>query len=212
MNDVVGRFVALEGGEGVGKSTQARLLADALKARGFEVVLTREPGGTPGAEAVRGLLLDPPAPGWHAAAEALLFAAARADHVERAIRPALARGAWVICDRFLDSSRAYQGGAGGMLDADLLQLHRIGSGGLLPDVTLLLELPAILAEQRLARRDGGASDAIGGRGASYHGRVALTFADLADAEPDRFCRIDAGGAESEVHRRILQTLGLASEC
>ena len=103
-----GRFIAFEGGEGMGKSTQARLLADHLRKRGLGVELTREPGGTPGAEAIRTLLLDPPADGWTLEAEALLFAAARADHVARLIRPALGAGNWVVCDRFIDSSRAYQ--------------------------------------------------------------------------------------------------------
>src|SRR5918993_6119737 len=100
-----GRFIAFEGGEGAGKSTQAGLLAEALRARGFEVLLTREPGGTPGAEAIRELLLHPPGAGWAAPAEALLFAAARSDHVEHTIRPAVEAGRWVVCDRFLDSSR-----------------------------------------------------------------------------------------------------------
>src|SRR3990167_1646248 len=104
-----GRFIALEGGEGTGKSTQSRLLADALAQRGITVELTREPGGTPGAEAIRSLLLHPPGEGWGAEAEALLFAAARADHVARRIRPALKAGRWIVCDRFVDSSRAYQG-------------------------------------------------------------------------------------------------------
>ena len=131
-----GKFIAFEGGEGAGKSTQARLLAEALRARGLEVVVTREPGGTPGAEAIRALLLGTEGEGWNARAEALLFAAARSDHVERLILPALARGAWVVCDRFVDSSRAYQGGAGGLSDAEVRDLHRIGSGGLLPDLDL----------------------------------------------------------------------------
>src|SRR5690606_5199554 len=121
------RFIAFEGGEGAGKSTQSRLLAEALRARGIEVLLTREPGGTPGAEAIRALLLSPPGKGWGAKAEALLFAAARADHVEKAIRPALEAGTWVISDRYVDSSRAYQGGGGGQPDDDILALHRIGS-------------------------------------------------------------------------------------
>ena len=124
-----GRFIAFEGGEGAGKSTQAKLLAEALRERGIEVLLTREPGGTPGAEAIRELLLHPPGEGWAPAAEALLFAAARSDHVERAIDPALERGAWVVCDRFVDSSRAYQGGGGGLSDADVLALHQVGSHG-----------------------------------------------------------------------------------
>ena len=118
-----GRFIALEGGEGVGKTTQGRLLAQALRAHGIEVVITREPGGTPGAEAIRTLLLSNEGEGWGARAEALLFAAARADHVQKLIRPALARGAWVICDRFVDSSRAYQGGGSGLSDGDVMALH-----------------------------------------------------------------------------------------
>ncbi len=111
-----GKFIALEGGEGTGKSTQSRLLLSALEDRGIAAEATREPGGTPGAEAIRTLLLDPPGDGWGARAEALLFAAARADHVEKRIKPALAAGSWIVCDRFVDSSRAYQGGAGELGD------------------------------------------------------------------------------------------------
>jgi len=200
-----GRFVTLEGGEGAGKSTQAHLLAEALRARGIEVLLTREPGGTPGAEAIRGLLLDP-AMSWEAPAEALLFAAARADHVAQAIRPALEAGKWVVCDRFLDSSRAYQGGAGGLSDEDIVTLHRIGSGGLLPDLTLLVEIPASEAAGRLAMRDGGESDRIGGRDAAYHAKVAAGFARLAEAEPSRFVRIAGEGTKEQTHARIMQAL------
>jgi dTMP kinase len=201
-----GRFIALEGGEGAGKSTQARLLAEALRARGIEVLVTREPGGTPGAEAIRELLLEPPGEGWQPTAEALLFAAARADHVERAIRPALEAGRWVICDRFLDSSRAYQGGGGGLADEAIIELHRIGSAGLLPDLTVLLEVSPDEAAARLGRRDGGESDAIGGRDAAYHARVAAAFARLAEAEPARFVRIGGRGSAEETHVRIVQAL------
>lgn len=201
-----GRFIALEGGEGAGKSTQARLLAEALRAYGHDVVLTREPGGTPGAEAIRSLLLDPPGQGWEAEAEALLFAAARSDHVARLIRPALARGRWVVCDRFIDSTRAYQGGAGGLSDEALMQLHRLGSGGLLPDVTLLVELAPQLASGRLAERDRGASDAIGGRDSAYHARVAEGFVRIAETEPARFVRISGQGEPDQVHRTIMQAL------
>jgi dTMP kinase len=203
-----GRFVVFEGGEGAGKSTQARLLAEALCERGIEVLLTREPGGTPGAEAIRELLLHPPGKGWPASAEALLFAAARADHVARAIKPALDAGQWVISDRFLDSSRAYQGGGGGIPDADVLELHRIGSSGLLPDTTFLLEATPEQVARRLARRDGGESDAIGGRDAAYHADVAAAFARLAAAEPDRFVRIDGAGAIDDTHRLVIEALGL----
>lgn len=205
-----GRFISLEGGEGVGKSTQARRLAAALEARGIDVVLTREPGGSAGAEAIRALLLEGDGARWSARSEALLFAAARADHVARTIRPALERGAWVICDRFIDSSRAYQG-AGGIDDADILALHRIGSGGLLPDRTLLLALPAGEAAARAERRDAGAADRIGGRDAAYHASVAALLERFADAEPARFRVIDANGGEEEVTARLLAALaGLAS--
>ncbi|NBC36241.1 dTMP kinase [Novosphingobium sp. FSY-8] len=201
-----GRFIVLEGGEGVGKSTQARLLADALRATGREVVLTREPGGTSGAEAIRGLLLNTEGEGWGMRAEALLFAAARADHVDRLIRPALARGAWVVCDRFLDSSRAYQGGGGGIDDAELLDLHRIGSQGLLPDLTLLVAVPPAVTAQRLALRDADGADRIGGRGADFHARVAARFAAIAAQEPQRYAAIDGHGDADRVHAAIMAAL------
>jgi len=201
-----GRFITLEGGEGVGKSTQARLLADALAARGLEVVLTREPGGTAGAEIIRGLLLDAGGEGWSPAAEALLFAAARADHVERLIRPALARGAWALCDRFLDSSRAYQAGEGGLTDEDIIKLHRIGAGGLMPDLTLLIEVGAEAAAARLCLRDLSGSDRIGARDPAYHAQVARRFSALAAAEPARFARIDGIGEPTEVHGRIMRAV------
>jgi dTMP kinase len=201
-----GRFIALEGGEGVGKSTQLRLLAEALRARGHSVVTTREPGGTPGAEAIRAMLLDPAGEGWGPRAEALLFAAARADHVERLIRPALARGEWVLTDRYLDSSRAYQGGGSGLDDADLLALHQVGSNGLLPDRTVVLELDPAAAAARLAARDRGISDRIGGRDLAYHARVAAAFRRFAAAEPARFAVVDAAGSPETVHTRVLAAI------
>lgn len=201
-----GRFIAFEGGEGSGKSTQARLLADALAARGLDVELTREPGGTPGAEAIRALLLDPPGDGWGSQAEALLFAAARADHVARRIRPAVEAGRWVVCDRFVDSSRAYQGGAGGIGDDAVQALHAIGSGGLRPDRTVLVDVDAATASERLAARDQGRSDAIGGRSESYHRAVADTFRALADANPAGFAVIDGSGLPEAVHARVLAAI------
>jgi len=207
-----GRLIVLEGGEGAGKSTQARLLAEALRGRGIDVVLSREPGGTPGAEAIRALLLGTEGEGWLPRAEALLFAAARSDHVERLIRPALEAGQWVICDRYLDSSRAYQGGGGGLSDADLIELHRIGSQGLLPDVTVLIEVSPEVAARRLAARDGGAADRIGGRSAEYHARVAGAFAAFAAAEPARFARIDGDGSPEETQARVLAALAEWLEC
>jgi dTMP kinase len=201
-----GRFIAFEGGEGAGKSTQARLLADALRERSLDVVTTREPGGTAGAEAIRGLLLSTEGEGWNLRAEALLFAAARSDHVERLIRPALDAGQWVICDRFIASSRAYQGGAGGLADEDILALHRIGSGGLMPDLTLLIEVPPEVAAERLARRDPGGADRIGGRSADYHAKVAAGFVRIAEAEADRFARIDGSGSLETTQAQVLAAI------
>lgn len=205
MSAAPGRFIAFEGGEGAGKSTQARLLAAALEARGLPVVVTREPGGTPGAEAIRQLLLAPPGEGWPAETEALLFAAARADHVAHLIRPALARGAWVICDRFVDSSRAYQGGAGGLGDGAITALHAFGSGGLRPDRVILLEGDEAALGARLAAR-GAEVDAIEGRPAAYHRAVAAAFRTLAEADPGGFARLDAIGSPEVVHARILAAL------
>lgn len=201
-----GRFIALEGGEGAGKSTQARLLAEALRARAIEVVTTREPGGTQGAEDIRALLLHGEGEGWNPRAEALLFAAARSDHVEKLIRPALERGAWVVCDRFLDSSRAYQGGGGGLSDEDIRALHGIGSMGLLPDLTVLIEVSPKVAAARLARRDAGGGDRIGSRDAAYHARVAAAFARFADEEPGRFVRVNGEGKLEETQARIVEAL------
>lgn len=199
---VGGRFVTLEGGEGAGKSTQARRLAEALRARGLEVVETREPGGSPGAEAIRELLLHGPVD-WSPEAEALLFAAARSDHVERTIRPALARGAWVVCDRFIDSSLAYQGGAGGVGPESVRQLHGIGSKGMMPDRTLLLRLSPGEAAARAGARDAEGADRIGGRDAAYHDDVAAAFARIAAEEPGRIRTVDASGSAQEVTARLL---------
>lgn len=198
-----GKFIAFEGGEGAGKSTQTRMLAAALAERGIGCVVTREPGGTPGAEAIRALLLGTAGEGWHPRAEALLFAAARSDHVERLIVPALAAGKWVICDRFVDSSRAYQGGAGGLGDADVVALHQVGSQGLLPDLTLLIEVSPETATARAHARDRGEADRIGGRNIAYHARVASAFAALAQAEPERFARIDGDADPALVHQAVL---------
>lgn len=201
-----GKFIAFEGGEGAGKSTQARLLAAALERRGVPSVITREPGGTSGAEAIRALLLGTEGEGWNPRAEALLFAAARSDHVERLIQPAVAAGKWVICDRFVDSSRAYQGGGSGLSDAEVLELHRIGSGGLLPDLTLLIEVSPEVARQRTAARDVDGADRIGGRDDAYHAKVAAAFARFAEAEPARFARIDGNGDAEAVHLAVMAAL------
>ncbi len=200
-----GRFITFEGGEGVGKSTQAAMLASVLEARGLSVLRTREPGGTAGAEAIRALLLDKQYD-WDAAAEALLFAAARSDHVAHAIRPALDAGKWVVCDRFIDSSRAYQAGGDDLSDDAILSLHTIGSYALMPEVTFLLVAESAAVAERLAARDGDNSDRIGGKSAEYHDRVAKRFRDLAAIDPERFVLIDATGSPEEVHERVLRAM------
>jgi len=200
-----GLFITLEGGEGAGKSTQARLLAQAIALRGIPVTLTREPGGTAGAEAIRKLLLDP-AQQWTPRTDALLFAAARGEHVAKLIEPALGDGEWVVCDRYIDSSRAYQGGHGTLSDDDVMAMHVIGSEGLMPDLTFLLEAESEAVQARLLARDGNDSDRIGGRDASYHVRVAERFREIAASDPTRFVRVDASGSVEEVHARIMQAM------
>jgi dTMP kinase len=201
-----GRFISLEGGEGAGKSTQLRRLAEALRARGHDVVETREPGGSPGAEAIRRLLLEGEEERWSPGAEALLFAAARADHVDKTIHPALERGAWVISDRYFDSSLAYQGGAGGVGADAIRRLHAIGSAGLLPNRTLLLRLDPETAAARARHRDAHGADRIGSRDAAYHARVAAAFESLAQAEPERFRLVDANGSADDVTASIMTAL------
>ncbi len=200
-----GRFITLEGGEGAGKSTQLKALATALRAHGLEVVETREPGGSEGAEAIRSLLLTGEADRWNPRAEALLFAAARSDHIDKRIRPALEKGAWVLSDRFLDSSRAYQG-MGDLNDADILTLHRIGSDGFAPDRTFFLTLPDGEAERRAHARDGDAADRIGARDPAFHQAVADCFARIAAQEPGRVRRIDASGDRTHVTQRLMEAL------
>ncbi|MDO9362582.1 MAG: dTMP kinase [Sphingopyxis sp.] len=201
---MTGRFITLEGGEGVGKSTQIRAMATLLEARGIDVVATREPGGSAGAEAIRTLLMEGSDDRWNARSEALLFAAARADHVARTIRPALALGAWVICDRYVDSSRAYQGSGGGITDADLLALHAVGSEGLLPDRTFLLTVSPEEAARRVTERGG--SDRMGNKPADYQARLAARFVEMAKAEPERWRIIDADVSADEVAAAILAEL------
>ena len=201
-----GRFLSLEGGEGAGKSTQARALAEALRARGVPVVVTREPGGSEGAEAIRALLMQGEAARWSAHSEALLFAAARADHVEKVIRPAIGAGQWVICDRFIDSTRAYQGVAGGLEDAAVLALHAFGARGQLPDRTFLLALSPEQGAARAIGRDGALADRFAMRGEDFHHAVARAFEGFAAAEPARFRRVDAAQPAADVTAAILADL------
>jgi dTMP kinase len=202
-----GRFISLEGGEGAGKSTQLNALAKALSGRGLTVVVTREPGGSPGAEAIRKLLLEGDETRWNARAEALLFAAARSDHVEKTIQPALERGEWVLSDRFIDSSLAYQGEAGGLGIEAVRDLHRFGSLDFLPDRTLVLTLDDSEGALRARARDGHLGDRIGSRPPSYHAAVDAGFRAMAEKEPERVKLIDASGTPETVTARLLYALG-----
>jgi dTMP kinase len=204
-----GRFITIEGGEGAGKSTQARQMATHLAAAGIETLVTREPGGSPFAEAIRAIVLDPATPPHAQLAEALLFNAARADHLERTIRPALARGCWVICDRFVDSTRVYQGEVGGLDAAALDALDRIVVAGTMPDLTIVIDLDPVVGLARVEQRRLGAGpapvDRYEARGAEFHVRLRDAFLRIARAEPGRcvvvdgFRPVDAIAAEIRGH-------------
>jgi len=199
-----GRFISLEGGEGVGKSTQVSALADALRQRGLDVTVTREPGGSEGAERIRELLLSGSDDRWSPEAEALLFAAARADHVARIIRPALERGQWVLADRFIDSSLAYQGGGGGLGIEAVRAINAFGIGENFPDRTLVLTLED--GAERARARDTDGSDRIGGRPDDYHRKVEAAFHIIAAEESERVRLIDASGTPEQVTERLIHAL------
>ncbi|MBK9083100.1 MAG: dTMP kinase [Rhizobiales bacterium] len=199
-----GRFVTFEGGEGTGKSTQARRLAERLRAeRGVAVVVTREPGGSPKAEAIRKVLLSGRAEAFGPTGEALLFAAARIDHLDVTIRPALSRGEWVVCDRFADSTRAYQGVLGS-LDPELIaSLERVAVGKTRPDLTLVMDLPAEIGLARAeARRGREAADRFEREGLATHKALRRAFLDIAAREPERCAVIDAGMSPEAVAEAV----------
>jgi dTMP kinase len=200
-----GRFITLEGGEGAGKSTQLRRLAETLAKSGFEVVTTREPGGSPSAEKIRGLLLDPAAR-WEPAAEALLHFAARSDHYTTVIAPALRRGAWVVCDRFADSTRAYQGYGLGLDAAVIETLYEITLGDFAPDLTLVLDLPVETGMERIRRREGMA-DRYERMDRAFHERLRRGFLDIAARNPERCTVIDADADPDTVFSRIMGCVG-----
>ena len=199
-----GRFITLEGGEGAGKSTQVKALAQALRSQGIDVLVTREPGGSEGGEKIRELLLAGSEERWGPRAEALLFAAARADHVEKVIRPALENGRWVLSDRFVDSSLAYQGGAGGLGIESVREINAFGLDGCFPDRTLILALAEGGARARA--RDNEESDRIGGRPEGYHQKVDLAFRLIAAEEPSRVRLVDASGSPHEVTKRLIEAI------
>jgi dTMP kinase len=202
-----GRFITFEGGEGAGKSTQVRRLVDRLGGAGLAVVATREPGGSPGAESIRNLLVTGEADRWSPVTETLLMYAARRDHIERVIAPALARGAWVVCDRFADSTRAYQGAAGGTdpaliaaLEAQVLETTR-------PDLTLVFDLPVEAGLARAAER-AGAETRFESKGAAFHERLRAAFLEIATAEPGRCTVIDGGASMDAVEAAVWEAVRL----
>ena len=202
-----GRFITFEGGEGSGKSTHVRLLADQLKKMGIEVVVTREPGGSAGAEIIRHILLSGIAKPLGPETEAILFAAARDDHVRATILPALVAGKWVICDRFIDSTRVYQG-ALGKVDAKLIRsLERVTVGAAMPDLTFLLDVPASVGLARAKRRRGtGGTDRFEAESMAFHEELRKAYIALADKEAKRCVIIDGRAPREVVAERIWTTV------
>jgi dTMP kinase len=198
-----GRFITLEGGEGAGKSTQVRLLVARLEERGIEVVATREPGGSPRAEELRNVLLSGAAARFGPAGEAILFSAARIDHVDNRIEPALARGAWVLSDRFADSTRAYQGALGKLDRRFILALERIAIANARPDLTIFLDIPPEAGLLRVSkRRNGEPADRFEAEGIEFHANLRNAFREIAKAEPDRCVTVNALAPEDEVAAAI----------
>ena len=210
-----GLFVTFEGGEGAGKSTQIKLLAAALRERGCEVLTTREPGGSPGAEAVRHVLLSGAAEEHGTRMEAVLFAAARSDHVEGVIRPALQRGAIVLCDRFMDSSRVYQGVTGNLEPAFIEALQRVAVNGVVPDCTVIFDLPPNVGLERVRSRSAGEGEKPAGvtdfdrfekEELDTQEKRREAFLDIAAREPERCHVIDATASQEEVAAAVLQLI------
>jgi dTMP kinase len=202
-----GKFITFEGGEGAGKSTQVLRLVEGLRSRGLEVVRTREPGGSPGAEEIRALALNGTADRWSAMTETLLMYAARSDHLERTIRPALERGAWVVCDRFADSSRAYQGAGGGVDMQFIEQMDAAVVGVTQPDLTLILDLPVEKGLERALAR-GGSDLRFETKGTVFHQRLREGFLGIAQREPGRCRLIDADATPNVVFDRIWTSIEL----
>jgi dTMP kinase len=211
VTDPRGRFISIEGGEGVGKSTQVGLLVAALDRAGIRARATREPGGSPGAEAIRRLLLEGEGERWDAISEALLLVAARCDHVARLIAPALAQGVWVVSDRFADSTMAYQGYGKGVAFDDLATLHRRALGDFAPDLTVILDLPVETGLARAAARS--AADRFERLDRDFHEKLRQGFRQIAAENPTRCILIDAAGDPQTVHSAVIaaveQRLGVA---
>lgn len=198
-----GRFITLEGGEGAGKSTQVKLLAASLKAAGLEALLTREPGGSVGGEAIRNLVVTGAADKWNPTTESLLFMTARFDHLETKINPALARGEWVICDRFYDSTYIYQGIAKKVGTAWLDQLYALLFGNVGPDLTLLLDLPPKVGLARADKRGNAAESRFEQMEIDFHETLRAGFLKLAKDHPSRISTVDATKDAASVHAAII---------
>jgi dTMP kinase len=201
-----GLFITLEGGEGSGKSTHARLLAERFARNGRDVVVTREPGGAPEAEAIRALLLGGEPERWSPLAEALLNHAARDNHLAVTIRPALARGAVVVCDRFMDSTTAYQGYAGGVDLEFLASLERAVVGDARPQLTIVFDVDPELGLERARERDPGKTDRFERKGLAFHQRLRAGFLEIAGAEPGRCVVVDAAGEKDDVARAVWEAV------
>ena len=207
-----GFFISFEGGEGAGKSTQIARLAAKLRAKGYDLVVTREPGGSPGAEAVRHVILSGAAEPFGPEMEALLFAAARSDHVEQLIAPAIARGSIVLCDRFLDSSRVYQGGSGDLDPGFMTALERVAVNGTIPDMTLIFDIdPAEGLKRANARRGDETPDRFEKETLAVHERRREAFLAIARAEPERCVVIDASASPDEVEDAVTAAVFTALE-
>jgi dTMP kinase len=196
-----GRFITFEGGEGAGKSTQIGRLCERLRAQGLEVVATREPGGSPGAEALRALLVEGGADRWSPMSETLLMYAARSDHLERVVRPALDRGAWVVCDRFSDSTRAYQGAGGGVAAEVIEAIDAAVVGEDQPDLTLVFDLPVERGLERAGARAGGEAR-FESKGIEFHRKLREGFRNIAEARPERCVLIDADRSPDAVAEAV----------
>jgi dTMP kinase len=200
-----GRFITLEGGEGTGKSTQIRRLAASLEKLGISCVLTREPGGSPGAEDIRKLLVQGEPGRWDALTETLLLYAARADHVAKTIKPALARGQWVICDRFSDSTYAYQGGGGGLDRETIRRIEAVSIGDFKPELTLIFDLPVEIGLERARARHGNEMR-FEQFDLGFHERMRRVYLEIAKRAGDRCRVIDASGSEDNVAAAILSAV------
>jgi dTMP kinase len=201
----VGHFVTFEGGEGAGKSTQLQRLADTLRKSGLPVTVTREPGGAPGAELIRNLLVEGAVGRWDAMTEALLHLAARRDHLVRTVWPALSEGTWVLCDRFADSTLAYQGYGHGLPAHIIEQFYSLAVGSFAPDLTVILDLPV---EEGLARasKRGGGEDRYERMGRDFHERLRRGFLEIAQHHPERCVVVSGLGSQDEVHAQVLHAV------